>query len=86
MTHVSTSPVTREMLATHYERGRRRPVVVRLEGGTIRLRLKGTRRWYAVAVSSVWLLACRIAVEEAKRTKVAERRERKAARRQSAKP
>ncbi len=69
MTDSSSSPVTREMLAQVYQRGRRRPIVCRLEGGLIKLRLKGTRRTYSVGVPAVWMMAARLAVETERREK-----------------
>lgn len=78
MTHASASPVTREMLAVQYERGRNRSIIARLEGGCIKLRLKGTRRWYTVAVASVWMLAMRAAVQDRKKERAAARAKRNA--------
>lgn len=73
MTNSGTSPVTRETLALQFERSKRRPVIVRIEGAALKLRLKGTRSWYTVAVSSVFALAIKIAAEERKRARKAAR-------------
>lgn len=69
MTNAGQSPVLREMLASYFQRGRQRPIVIRLEGGIIKLRLKGTRRWHSVDVRTVWLTAVRITVEAEKRAR-----------------
>lgn len=77
MTSAATSPCTREMLAQAFERGRNRPIVLRLEAGTVRCRLKGTRREYVIDARSVFFAAMRAHCAEQKRLKKLEREQRR---------
>jgi hypothetical protein len=60
----------------------RRAVVIMIEqgGAIVRVRLKGTRKWYAVPLREIWLMGARIeaqAVRQRKAEAREERRERK---------
>lgn len=74
MTHASLSPVTREMAGSCYERGRSRPICIRLEGATVRCRLKGTRKEFVCDARTVFNLAVRVTVaaQRAERKKLRE--------------
>lgn len=61
MTGLQERPVKRETREIDTTRGGRRPLVVMLaEGGKIlRIRPKGTRRWYSVTYADIYRLAVR---------------------------
>lgn len=77
MTSAASSPVTREMLAQQFERGRRRAICIRLEGATVRCRLKGTRKEYVCDARSVFMLALRATAAQKKAERKAEREARR---------
>ena len=67
--------VRRETAATTRDGGKVRPIVVELHAGFMRLKPKGCRRAYSVTYQSVYLMAVRQAVEEARREKKAARKD-----------
>jgi hypothetical protein len=76
-----TRPVTREMAERDHRTGR--PFVLQLvEGGkVVRVKVKGSRTWFAVTVRQIYLEGARNFVAERKAAKRAEREARKRERR-----
>ena len=72
----TTKPVRRETFASVRERGRIRPLVIELNTTYLRVRLKGSRRFYTVTYDQVWGLGARNAAEERRREKAAARKAR----------
>ena len=72
-----TRPVTRETGERDQRTGR--PIIIRLElgGKVVKVRAKGTRRWYVVGIKDIWLMGARIAAQEIKMAKAAERERRR---------
>ena len=63
-----TTPISRETAATHFERGKRRQVIVSLEPPSLLgFRLKGTKRTYYLDAGSCYDLACKAELERTKR-------------------
>jgi hypothetical protein len=62
MTNLDNRPVKRETRCIDTTRSGRRPLVVLLEvgGRLLRIKPKGTRRWYAVPYEEVYRAAVRI--------------------------
>ena len=77
MTSAASSPVTREMLAAVYSRGRAREITIRLEGACLCCRLKGTRQTQTIDAKSVYMLAVRVTAEQIKRDRKAAREARR---------
>ena len=77
MTHASTSPVQRETCCSIYSRGKRRAVIVRIEGGVLRFRLWGTRQWHTLAVESGYWAAVKVTAEGIKKERKAAREARR---------
>ena len=73
-----TRPVKRETNAVVRDRGRMRPLMVKLEEGGHLMRLwpKGTRQVYTVPFEAVYRLGVQIRVEEMRAEKAAKRKER----------
>lgn len=59
-------PITRETMTIDTTRSGRRVFVVRLEAGgkLLRIRPKGTRRWYSIDFASIYRAAVKIRAEE----------------------
>jgi hypothetical protein len=72
-----TRDVTRQ--TSEYDHRTRKPLVIRLvEGGKlVRLKVKGTRRWYTVTVKQIWLQGALNRAAELRAEKKARREARK---------
>ena len=70
-------PVTRVTAERDHRTGR--PLVIRLEEGgrLVRMRAKGTRRWYTVSVKEIWLCGARNRAQEIRAERKARKEERK---------
>lgn len=80
MTTLDKRGVRRETNVPDTTRGGRRPFVVLLEvgGKLVRIKPKGTRRWYTVDYASIYRLAVKIRVAELTAEKKARRKARAA--------
>jgi hypothetical protein len=68
-------PISRETIAQVRELGKTRPIVLTIEtNGTVGFRAKGTRTTYWLSVESLYDLAVKRAVEDARREKRKPRR------------
>ena len=79
MTNLDHRPVKRETRCIDGTRSGRRPLVIMLEvgGRVVRIKPKGTRRWYTVPYESIYREAVRIRFQEVKAEKTARRAARK---------
>ena len=60
----TSKPVSRETIATKFERSQRRPIVVTIfPHGEIGFRLKGTRTTYALSIEGCYDLAVKTALK-----------------------
>ena len=66
MTQLNGKPLCREAAIEVRDAGRRRPLVLELYGGYLTMRLKGTRRRYSLDFQSMYSLAVKKAVAEAR--------------------
>lgn len=75
MTNLDNRPVKRETRCIDTTRSGRRPLVVLLEvgGRLLRIKPKGTRRWYAVPYEEVYRAGVRIRMQEIKAERAARR-------------
>ncbi len=80
MTGLDTRPVKRETRTIDTTRSGRRPFVVMLEigGKLLRIKPKGTRKWYCVPYDEIYRAAVRIRARELKMEREAARKARKA--------
>lgn len=78
MTTLDARPVRRETRVIDTTRSGRRPLVIMLEvgGKVVRIKPKGTRKWYTVPYDEIYRAGVRIRAQELK----AERADRKKAR------
>jgi len=73
MTGLDARPVKRETRTIDTTRSGRRPFVVMLEvgGKLLRIKPKGTRRWYSVTYDEIYRAAVRVRVRELKQEREA---------------
>lgn len=70
-------PVSRETIATRFERSQRRPIVVTIfPHGEIGFRLKGTRTTYALSIEGCFDLAVKTALKAQARERKTKREKR----------
>lgn len=78
MTTLDRRPVRRETNVIDGTRSGRRPLIILLEvgGKIVRIKPKGTRRWYAVPYEEIYRSAIRIRHQELKAERAARKSER----------